>query len=137
MGIEEKEASIEQRRVQQQQVDEQQLDQQQLNQQQLQNIQHQLEVQKHRQVQQQQLAELYQHLQHQQQQLDKRLDELQRRHVTQKVNSLTDKVFEVLLDCKESESESRVEDFEQKRTLISSLFEEFALDVVKEVNNAK
>merc|ERR1712025_228492 len=142
--IEEKEASIEQKRVQQQQVDEQQreqiqqqLDQQQLNQQQLQKIQHQLEVQKHRQVQQQQLAELYQHLDHQQQQLDKRLDELQRRHVTPKVNSLTDKVFEVLLDCKESECESRVEDFEQKRTPISSLLEEFALDVVKEVNNAK
>merc|ERR1711982_42814 len=155
--IEEKEASIEQRRVQQQQVDEQQreqiqqqLDQQQLNQQQLQNIQHQLEVQKHRQVQQQQLAELYQHLEHQQelfdqqeelrhqqQQLDKRLDELQRRRVTQKVNSLTDKVFEVLLDCKESECESLVEDFEHKRTPISSLLEEFALDVVKEVNNAK
>merc|ERR1712098_836160 len=150
MGIEEKEASIEQRRVQQQQVDEQQLDQQQLNQQQLQNIQHQLEVQKHRQVQQQQLAELYQHLEHQQelydqqeelrhqqQQLDKRLDELQRRHGTPKVNSLTDKVFDVLLDCKESECESRVEDFEQKRTPILSLLGEFALDVVKEVNIAK
>merc|ERR1711862_577907 len=137
--IEKEEASIEQRRVQQQQVDDQlreqiqqQLDQQQLDQQQLQNLQHQLEVQRHRQVQQQQLAELYQHLEHQQQiyneqedlrhqqqLLGKRLEELQRRHVTQKVNSLTEK------------------EFEPKRAPISSLFEEFALDVVKEVNNAK
>merc|ERR1712098_282833 len=122
----------------------------QLDQQQLQNIQHQLEVQKHRQVQQQQLAELYQHLEHQQelydqqeelrrqqQLLEKRLEELQRRHVTQKVHSLTDKVFEVLLDCKEAECESRLEEFEIKRAPISSIFEEFDLDVVKEVNNAK
>merc|ERR1719450_1534290 len=137
--IEEKEALIEQRRVQQQ-----------LDQQQLQNFQQKLEVQRHRQVQQQQLAELYQHLEHQQQlhdqqeelrhqqqQLEKRLDELQRRHVTQKVHSLTEKVFEVLLDCKEAECESRLEEFEPKRAPISSLFEEFAFDVVKEVNNAK
>merc|ERR1712098_506362 len=155
--IEKEEASIEQRRVQQQQVDDQlreqiqqQLDQQQLDQQQLQNLQHQLEVQRHRQVQQQQLAELYQHLEHQQQIYDqqedlrhqqqllgKRLEELQRRHVTQKVHILTEKVFEVLLDCKEAECESRLEEFEPKRAPISSLFEEFALDVVKEVNNAK
>merc|ERR1712042_382096 len=126
--IEEKEALIEQRRVQQQQLDEQQREQ----------------------IQQQQLAELYQHLEHQQQlhdqqeelrhqqqQLEKRLDELQRRHVTQKVDSLTEKVFEVLLDCKEPECESRVKDFEQKRAPISSLFEEFALDVVKEVKNTE
>merc|ERR1712036_158115 len=103
-----------------------------------------------RQVQQQQLAELYQHLEHQQQlydqqeelrhqqqQLEKRLNELQRRHITQKVNSLTEKVFEVLLDCKEAECESRLEDFEEKRAPISSLFEDFTLDVVKEINNAK
>merc|ERR1719187_1463654 len=128
----------------------QQLEQQQLDQQQLQNLQHQLEVQKHRQAQQQQLAELFQHLEHQkqiydqqedlrhqQQLLEKRLEELQRRHVTQKVNSLTEKVFEVLLGCKEAECESRLEEFERKRAPISSLFEEFALDVVKEVNNAK
>merc|ERR1719187_1462178 len=151
------EASIEQRRVQQQQLDDQlreqiqqQLDQQQLDQQQLQNLQHQLEVQRHRQVQQQQLAELYQHLEHQQQiydqqedlrhqqqLLEKRLEELQRRHVTDKVNFLTGKVFEVVLDCRGSECESRLEEFEPKRAPISSLFEEFALDVVKEVNNAK
>merc|ERR1712240_841053 len=155
--IEKEEALIEERRVKQQQIDEQQreqieqqLDQQQLGQQQLQNLQHQLEVQRHRQVQQQQLAELYQHLEHQQQlydqqeelrhqqqQLEKRLNELQRRHVTQKVDSLTKKVFEVPLDCKESECESRVKDFEQKRAPISSLFEEFALDVVKEVKDTK
>merc|ERR1711862_1028260 len=141
--IEKEEASIEQRRVQQQQVDDQlreqiqqQLDQQQLDQQQLQNLQHQLEVQRHRQVQQQQLAELYQHLEHQQQIYDQQ-EELQRRHVTQKVHSLTEKVFEVLLDCKEAECESRLEEFEPKRAPISSLFEEFALDVVKEVNNPK
>merc|ERR1712240_400773 len=142
--IENEEALIEERRVQQQQIDEQQreqieqqLDQQQLGQQQLQNFQQKLEAQRHRQVQQQQLAELYQHLEHQQQQLEKRLDELQRRHLTQKVASLTKKVFEVLLDCKESECESRVKDFEQKRAPISSLFEEFALDVVKEVKDTK
>merc|ERR1711942_174504 len=145
--IEKEEASIEQRRVQQQQVDDQLREQ---IQQQLHNLQHQLEVQRHRQVQQQQLAELYQHLEHQQQIYDqqedlrhqqrllgKRLEELQRRHVTQKVHSLTEKVFEVLLDCKEAECESRLEEFEPKRAPISSLFEEFALDVVKEVNNAK
>merc|ERR1712025_380159 len=150
--IEKEEASIEQRCVQQQHVDDQLREQiqQQLDQQQLQNLQHQLEVQSHRQVQQQQLAELYQHLEHQQQIYDqqedlrhqqqllgKRLEELQRRHVTQKVHSLTEKVFEVLLDCKEAECESRLEEFEPKRAPISSLFEEFALDVVKEVNDAK
>merc|ERR1712240_262358 len=120
------------------------------DQQQLQNFQQKLEVQRHRQVQQQQLAELYQHLEHQQQlydqqeelrhqqqQLEKLLNELQRRHITQKVNSLTEKVFEVLLDCKEAECESRLEDFEEKRAPISSLFEDFTLDVVKEINNAK
>merc|ERR1712240_105820 len=145
--IEKEEALIEQRRVQQQQVDDQLREQ---VEQQLQNLQHQLEVQRQRQAQQQQLAELFQHLEHQQeiydqqedlrhqqQLLEKRLEELQRRHVTQKVNSLTEKVFEVLLDFKEAECESRLEEFEQKRAPISSLFEEFALDVVKEVNNAK
>merc|ERR1712042_180981 len=86
---------------------------------------------------QQQLYDQQEELRHQQQQLEKRLDELQRRHVTQKVDSLTEKVFEVLLDCKESECESRVKDFEQKRAPISSLFEEFALDVVKEVKNTE
>merc|ERR1712025_833424 len=108
--IEKEEASIEQRRVQQQQVDDQLSEQ----------IQQQLDQQ--RLDQQQQLAELYRHLEHQQQIYDqqedlrhqqqllgKRLEELQRRHVTQKVHSLTEKVFEVLLDCKEAECESRLE----------------------------
>merc|ERR1712098_903547 len=102
--IEKEEASIEQRRIQQQQVDDQLREQ----------IQQQLDQQ---QLDQQQLL------------LEKRLEELQRRHVTQKVNSLTEKVFEVLLDCKEAECESRLEELEPKRAPISSLFEEFALDV--------
>merc|ERR1711872_1212717 len=152
---EEEEALIQQTRIQQQHDDEQQreqiqqqLHQQQLDEQQLENLLHQLEVQKHRQVQQQQLTELNQHLEHQQQlylqqeelrhqQLEKRLGELQRRHVTDKVNFLTGKVFEVVLDCKGSECESRIEEFEPKRAPIARLIEEFALDVVREVNNAK
>merc|ERR1711872_655257 len=140
---EEEEALIQQTRIQQQHDDEQQreqiqqqLHQQQLDEQQLENLLHQLEVQKHRQVQ-QQLYLQQEELRHQQQQLEKRLGELQRRHVTDKVNFLTGKVFEVVLDCKGSECESRIEEFEPKRAPIARLIEEFALDVVREVNNAK